>query len=106
VNSSEMVTEFSLEPDSSVQHFFFTRDAVDPEVSEEVGGLDPAVNEPASITSFLTLPTVTRQRHTKIRGPIFDFAQLKILTSKEFTTAAEELKLTKEIAERAKAQQR
>jgi hypothetical protein len=80
-------------------------DAADPEVSEEVGGLDPAMNEPTSITSFFTLPTITRQRHTKIRDPIFDFAQSKIFTCEEYTIAAEELKLTKEIAKRAKAQQ-
>jgi hypothetical protein len=64
------------------------------------------VNEPASITSFLTLPTVTRQRHTKIRDPIFYFVQSKILTFEEYTTTAEELKLTKEIAKRATTQQR
>jgi hypothetical protein len=105
VNSTEMATEFSAEPDSSLQNFFVTADTSDPEVSEQVGGLDLAVNEPASITSFLTLPTVTRQRHTKIRDPIFDFAQSKILTSEEYTTTTEKLKLAKEMVERAKEQQ-
>jgi hypothetical protein len=76
------------------------------EVIEEVGCLDPGVDEPTSITRFLILPTVTRQTHTKIRDLIFDFVQSKILTSNEYRTAAEELKLTKEMAQRTKEQQR
>jgi hypothetical protein len=64
------------------------------------------VDEPALITRFFTLPTVTRQWHTKIKDPIFDFPQLKIFTSEEYTMATEELKLAKEMAERAKEQQR
>jgi hypothetical protein len=101
-----MTMEFSTQHDSSVQHFFITSNAGDLEVADEIGGVDPAVDEPDSITRFLTLPTVTRQRHTKIRDPIFDFAQSKILTSEEYSTAADEMRLAKEMAEQAKAQQR
>jgi hypothetical protein len=60
VNSTEMAIEFFVEPDSYVQHFFITADAGDSKVSEQARELDPTVNEPASITRFLTLPTVTR----------------------------------------------
>jgi hypothetical protein len=45
-----------------------------------------------------------RQRHTKIRDPIFDFAQSKILTSNEYTIATEDMKLAKQMAERQKEQ--
>jgi hypothetical protein len=75
------------------------------EVAYELGGLDPNVDAPTSITKFLTLPTLRRQRHTKIRDPIFDFAQSKILISYEYTTRIEDMKLAKEMAEREKEQQ-
>jgi hypothetical protein len=52
-----------------------------------------------SITTFLTLVAITQQRHTRIRDPIFDFAQSKILTLDEYTTVAEELNLSKELAQ-------
>jgi hypothetical protein len=98
-NSTDMAMEFCAQLGSCVQHFFVTLDAGDPEATEEIGGLDPAIDEPASITRFLTLPTVTRQRHSKIRDPIFYFAQSKVLTSKEYNTAVDEMRLAKEVAE-------
>jgi hypothetical protein len=52
-----------------------------------------------SITTFLTLVAITQQRHTRKRDPIFDFAQSKILTLDEYTTVAEELNLSKELAQ-------
>jgi hypothetical protein len=48
----------SLAPASSI--ILVTSDAADAQVTEEVGRLDPAVNELVSIKTFLTLPTVTR----------------------------------------------
>jgi hypothetical protein len=89
-----------------VHHYFVTSDATDPKVALELGGLDPNVDVPTSITKFLTLPIVRRQWHTKIRDPIFDFAQSKILTSNEYTIATEDMKLAKQMAERQKEQQR
>jgi hypothetical protein len=88
-----------------VRHYFVNSDPADPEVTEHIGGMDPGMNEPTSIIRFLTLPTVRRQHYTKFKDPIFDFAQLKILTSDEYNIAAEELKLAKDMAERAKEQQ-
>lgn len=73
---------------------------------EHVGGLGPGVDEPTSIMHFLTLPTVTRQRHTKFKDSIFYFAQSKILTYDEYSIVVEESRLTKQLAERAKQQQR
>jgi hypothetical protein len=69
--------EFAQLLDSQVQHFFVNSNSLDPEVSEEIGGLDPSIEEPTSITRFLTLTIVTQQRHTRIRDPIFDFVQSK-----------------------------
>jgi hypothetical protein len=106
LNSADMVEDSSKEPDTAVLHYFVNSDPTDPKVMEHVGGLDPCIDEPTSITHFLTLPTVTRQRHMKFKDPIFDFAQSKILTSNEYSTTAEELRLAKELAERAKQQQR
>jgi hypothetical protein len=106
LNTADMAQDFSEEPDTAVLHYFVNLDPTDPKVMEHVGGLDPNINEPTSITHFLTLPTVTRQRHTKFKDPIFDFAQSKFLTSNEYSTAAEELRLAKQLAERAKQQQR
>jgi hypothetical protein len=91
VDTIDMAVEFSTAPDSDMHHYFIILDAADPEVIEQVGGLDPIVDEPMSITWFLTLPTVTRQRNTKIRDPIFDYAQSKIFTSEESSTTVEEL---------------
>jgi hypothetical protein len=93
-------------PQSFVHHYFVTSNATDPEVASELGGLDPNVDAPTSITRFLTLPIVRRQRHTKIRDPIFNFAQSKILTSNEYTIVAEDMKLAKAMAEIEKEQQR
>jgi hypothetical protein len=90
-----LAQDFSELPHSFVHHYFVTSNATDPEVVRELGGLDPNVDAPTSITRFLTLPTVRRQRHTKIRDPIFDFAQSKILIFDEYTTAAEDMKLAK-----------
>jgi hypothetical protein len=106
LNTADMAEAFSEEPDTAVLQYFVNSDPADPEVVEHVGGLDPGVVEPTSITQFLTLPTVTRQRHTKFKDPIFDFAQSKFLTSDEFSTAAEELRMAKQLAEIAKQQQR
>lgn len=89
-----------------MHHYFVNSNIADPEVARELGGLDPNMDVPTSITRFWTLPTVRRQRHTKIRDPIFYFAQSKILTSDKYTTAAKEMKLAKEMAEREKKQQR
>jgi hypothetical protein len=105
INSDDMAFDSAMQPNSGVEYFFVNCDSADAEVTKEVGCLNPGVDEPTSITRFLTLPTVTRQRHTKIRDPIFDFAQSKILTSDEYTMTAEELKLAKEMAQRAKEQQ-
>jgi hypothetical protein len=76
-----MAAQFSEEPNSEIEHFFITSDPTDHEVVEEVSALDLAVAEPTSITRFLILPTITRQKYTRIRDPIFYFAQPKILTS-------------------------
>jgi hypothetical protein len=65
VDTTDMVAEFSIAPDSDMHHYFMTSDAADPEVTEQVGGLDPTGDELVSITRFLTLPTITRQRHSK-----------------------------------------
>jgi hypothetical protein len=101
-----MAEDFSKELDTAVLHYFVNSDPTDPEVMEHVGGLDPCIDEPTSITHFLTLPIVTRQRHTKFKDPIFYFAQSKILMSDEYSTTVEELRLAKEMAKRANQQQR
>jgi hypothetical protein len=103
---AEMAVDFVAEPDAEVSHFFVNCDTADPEVFEELVGLDPTVGEPTSITRFLTLPIVTRQRHTRIRDPIFYFSQSKILTSDEYAIASAQLKYAKEMAEQLKEQQR
>ena len=102
MNNADMVEEFSEQPDAAVLHYFVNSNPTDPKVIEYVGGLDLYIDEPTSITNFLTLPTVIRQRHTKFKDPIFYFAQSKILTSDEYSTVAEESRLAKEMAERAK----
>jgi hypothetical protein len=79
---------------------------LDPKVSKEIGGLDPGIEEPTSITRFLTLPTVTRQRHIRIRDPIFYFAQSNFLTLDQYTIVVEQLKITKEMTQRMKEQHR
>jgi hypothetical protein len=106
MNSAEIAEEFSKEPNTAVLHYFVNSDHVDPEVTGHVGGLDPCIDEPTSIMNFSTLPTITRQRHTKFKDPIFDFAQSKILTFDEYSITVEELRLAKEMAQRAKQQQR
>jgi hypothetical protein len=60
VDTADMAMEILAELDACVQHYFVTSDAANAQVTEEIGGLDPAVTEPVSITTFLTLPTVTR----------------------------------------------
>jgi hypothetical protein len=104
--TADMVVEFEAVPDLVVQHFFVSGDSADPEVTAHIGGLDPDVDEPPSITRFLNLPTITRQRHTRIRDPISDFAQSKILTYDQYTTAVEQMKMASEMAQLAKEQQR
>jgi hypothetical protein len=69
-----MVAQFSEEPNSEIEHFFITSYPADHEVVEEVSALDLAIAEPTSITRFFTLSTITRQKHTRIRDPIFYFA--------------------------------
>jgi hypothetical protein len=101
-----MAVDFDAVLDSAVQYFFVSRDLADPEVTMHVGDLDPDVDEPLFITRFLNLPTVTRQRHTRIRDPIFDFAQSKILTCEQYTTTVEQMKVAREMAQLAKEQQR
>jgi hypothetical protein len=101
-----MAVDFAAQPSSDVSHFFVNCDSADPEVFEELGGLDLALGEPTSITRFLTLLIVTRQRHTKIKDLIFDFVQSKILTSDEYATTLEQLKYAKEMAQQLKEQQR
>lgn len=81
LDSREMAGDFAALPNSPIEHIFVNSHSADLEVFELIGGLDPSVEEPTSITRFLTLPTVTQQRHTKIRDPIFDFYLSKILTS-------------------------
>lgn len=76
--------------------------SVDPEVFELIGGFVPSIEEPTSIMRFLTLPTVTWQRHTKIRDPIFDFSLSKFLTSDEYANALEQMKHVKEMTQRLK----
>jgi hypothetical protein len=105
IDTTELAQDIFEQPQSDVHHYFVTSDATDPKMACEFEGLDPNVDAPTSINRFLTLPTVRKQRHTKIRDPIFDFALSKILTSDEYTTV-EEMKLAKEMAEREKDQQR
>jgi hypothetical protein len=50
VDTIDMAVEFSTAPDSDMHHYFIILDAADPEVIEQVGGLDPIVDEPMSIT--------------------------------------------------------
>ena len=66
-----MAAQISKERDSTIEYFFITSNLIDHEVVEEISALDPAVAKSTSITRFLILPTVTRQKHIRIRDPIF-----------------------------------
>jgi hypothetical protein len=90
INSAEMAEEFSEEPDIVVLHYFVNSDPANLEVMEHVRGLDPCIDEPSSITNFFILPAVTKQQHTKFKDPIIYSTQSKILTSDEYSVAAEE----------------
>ena len=77
-------------------------DSADPDVAEEILGLDATVHEVDSITRFRTLPTVTQKTKSKYGDPMLDFTTSKILTSNEYMLAVEQLKTTRETAKREK----
>ena len=52
-----LAAEFAEEPSSGTEHFFIAADPTDEIAVEEIITVDPDVENPKSITTFLTLPT-------------------------------------------------
>jgi hypothetical protein len=75
-----------------------------PEEEENVGGLDPDVRHPNSITRFLTLPMVTQHSMPNSKDLVVNFARSIILMSDEYVAAATHLKETREKAVKEKEQ--
>jgi hypothetical protein len=89
-----------------VQHFFVDHQSSNPEIDEDVGGLDPDVSHPNSITRFLNLPTVIECSKPNTKDPIVNFAKSVILTLDEYVAATTQLKEARETAIREKKQNR
>jgi hypothetical protein len=67
-------------PLAQTQHYFVDVDDENPDLCDEVAGLDPAIMVPHSMTRFLTLPTITARINPNKRDPIVNFAKSVILT--------------------------
>lgn len=55
----EIIADFNSTRSIATKHFFIKASSLNPAATEEVGGPDPDVAEPESITQFLQLSTVT-----------------------------------------------
>jgi hypothetical protein len=83
----DIATDLSRDPDVDTEHFFVGVDPVEPTPLEEIGGLDPEVHVPDSITQFLQLPSFTPRMNSRWRDPIVDYTNFVILTSVEYEDA-------------------
>jgi hypothetical protein len=88
----DIEAHFDEVPSSEVQHFFVVHVCSDPEEEENVGGLDPDVRHPNSITRFLILPTLTPRNRPNSKDPIVNFARSVILMSDKYVAVATHLK--------------
>ena len=103
---SELEADFAREPDSSTEHFFVEIAEEDLSGEEEAADLEPEVEEPQSITSFLQLPSFTPTASRRRRDPIVDFAKSIILTGDAYNEAAESIRLARESAAQEKEHQK
>ena len=103
----DIAAEVDEVPAPTVEHFFVNANTSNPANAEEVVGLDPTINNPESITRFLTLPTITpRAPRRRLIDPIVDFSKSIMLTLDNYVSAVEQLQEKKEEAARAKERYR
>ena len=108
-NHSEDVniaTDLSRDPNAETEHFFVGVDPAEPTPPEEIGGLDPEVQAPDSITQFLQLPSFTPRANSRRRDPIVDYTKSVILTSAEYEDATIAVVNKRENAIKEKEQQK
>ena len=84
----DIAADLNRDPDVDTEHFFVRVDPTEPTPPEEIGGLDPEVHVPDSITQFLQLPSFTPRANSRQRDPIVDYTKSVILTSAEYEDAA------------------
>ena len=83
------------EPSSGMEHFFVVADLTDKIAVEEIAVVDLDVENPESITTFLTLPTATPRVTSRRHDPIIDFTKSVMLTSDEYITIVLEVRRTR-----------
>jgi flagellar biosynthesis GTPase FlhF len=98
----ELDHDFREAPSASTSHFFVALDGSPVEADEEIGLLDPTVEEPESRTQFLQLPSVTARTSGRHRDPVMEFSKSIIITSAEYIEAAHAIKTARENDKKAK----
>ena len=102
MTSAVLLTELEVDPSQApsaeTQHYFVDIDNENPDLRDEVVGLDPAIMEPHLLTRFLMLPTATTRINPKKQGPIVNFAKSIILTSDQYVESAHQMRTRREEA--------
>jgi hypothetical protein len=62
LDHSDLTTTFAEPPTTATEHFFVDKDFADPTLDDKIASLENDVQQPKSITHFLTLPTVTKKQ--------------------------------------------
>ena len=90
-----MAAEFTEEPSSGSKHFFIAANPTDEIVVEEIAALNPDIENPESITTFLTLPAAASRTTLRQCDPIMDFTKSVMLTLNEHIIIALEVRRTR-----------
>ena len=102
----DIAADLSRDPNVETEHFFVGVDPAEPTSPDEIGGLDPEVQAPDSITQFLQLPSFTPRANSRRRDPIVDYTKSVILTSAEYEDAAIAVQNQRENAIKEKERQK
>jgi hypothetical protein len=95
-DDAELEADLTREPATKTEHFYVD---VQPSELDSIGkatDTDCLAPKAPSITKFLTLPTITVQINSKRKDPVVNFAISLILTSDQYISAVQEMRISKE----------
>ena len=87
-----LAIKFVKQPLKATEHYFIASNSADNITIDEIATIDPIVENPKSIITFLTLPTTTPRAMSRRWDPIMDFTKSLILTLDEYVNAVLEVR--------------
>ena len=90
-----LAAKFEEEPSSGTEHYFIEADPMDEIAVEEIATMDTDIENPESITTFLTLPASAPRAMSRRRDSIMDFMKSVMLTLDKYVIVVLEVRRTR-----------